>query len=702
MAFPLLADRVRETSTTTGTGTYDLSGAVTGYQTFVAGIGDANTCYYCATDGTDWEVGVGTVTDAATDTLARTTILKSSNSDAAVNWSAGTRDIFVTLSADAASIVPVVDSRTNLKLVPTAIEQVRLNEAGREGWFKWDSSVLIATHVADTQEGIYVAPDAGSNGAWVRQYDGPMRPDWFGADTNASDNSTELDAMYDAGADSVEYDAFYPVTGNFYRPNIPHHGTGGVTISSINIPLNNQESQGAVTVYVDKDASDTANHGLTSANAFRTLQRAFDSLPATIHHQMTIVLSDETHTENYADETDKVAMPRAAVLFARGKNVSPRTQNNSGTMTGSVVIKSAGGNADNCIIETSATYDYGVYVAHGQIVFDEITIRAGATATALLVAHRSTAYVHAFNCKLNDNSQTVTSMLIAESGGMVEFTGGDWEIDGGSTGLQALVKGSMINLSGDGVVKNNTTAFSGDGYLNCVRSTGATGNMFESSTNGLVGYNAEMRFRGQSASVRLQVDVPVSGENNRIHATWTDFEDSINPENSQIYLNASNFQAQITLKNTNLFLDGVNSYVSPATANDSSTPIRNENGWIGYAGTNNIVGASSGRPTRPVTTFTAAGNSETYTPDPSVDVYQMNGGGAARTGGTLGVDSADFTGRIIHLIGYTWSIEINDSSTCEVPGSAVVFGNGSGQYAGGTFILRSTGKWHMVNGVANP
>lgn len=92
-------DRVKETSTTTGTGTYSLAGAVTGFQTFVAGIGNGNTCWYGATDGTDWETGLGTVTDATPDTLARTTIFASSNSDAAVNWGAGTKTLYVTLPA---------------------------------------------------------------------------------------------------------------------------------------------------------------------------------------------------------------------------------------------------------------------------------------------------------------------------------------------------------------------------------------------------------------------------------------------------------------------------------------------------------------------------------------------------------------------------------------------------------------------------
>ena len=100
MAF-VLNDRVKQTSTSTGTGTINLTGTETGFETFVTGIGNGNSCFYAiANDGTsEFEVGIGTVTDAATDTLSRTTVISSSNSDNLVNFTAGTKTVFCTYPA---------------------------------------------------------------------------------------------------------------------------------------------------------------------------------------------------------------------------------------------------------------------------------------------------------------------------------------------------------------------------------------------------------------------------------------------------------------------------------------------------------------------------------------------------------------------------------------------------------------------------
>lgn len=88
----MFADRVQETTTTTGTGDYSLGSAVAGYRTFLSAFVDGDTVYYCATDDRNWEVGIGTV-QSATTSLARTAILTSSNADAAVNWGASYRSL---------------------------------------------------------------------------------------------------------------------------------------------------------------------------------------------------------------------------------------------------------------------------------------------------------------------------------------------------------------------------------------------------------------------------------------------------------------------------------------------------------------------------------------------------------------------------------------------------------------------------------
>lgn len=100
----IIADRVKETSTTTGTGAFTLAGAIAGFKTFASRCSVGDTLYYCiqAVDATgtptgEWECGLGTYSGAST--LTRTTVLSSSNSDAAVSFSAGTKHAFITMPA---------------------------------------------------------------------------------------------------------------------------------------------------------------------------------------------------------------------------------------------------------------------------------------------------------------------------------------------------------------------------------------------------------------------------------------------------------------------------------------------------------------------------------------------------------------------------------------------------------------------------
>ena len=96
---PKLADRVKETTTTTGTGAISLGGAAVGYRAFSAAFATGDTVYYCIEGGAEWEVGIGTLTSGSPWTLARTSILASSNAGAAVSFSAGDKSVFCTASA---------------------------------------------------------------------------------------------------------------------------------------------------------------------------------------------------------------------------------------------------------------------------------------------------------------------------------------------------------------------------------------------------------------------------------------------------------------------------------------------------------------------------------------------------------------------------------------------------------------------------
>jgi hypothetical protein len=126
----VLKDRVKETTTTTGTGTVTLAGAVAGFDSFSV-IGNANTTYYAIVAQTpgEWEVGIGTYTASGT-TLSRDSILASSNSNAAVNFSAGTKDVFVTYPA--AEAVTLDDPQT---LLNKTINKAILNDGYTEEVF---------------------------------------------------------------------------------------------------------------------------------------------------------------------------------------------------------------------------------------------------------------------------------------------------------------------------------------------------------------------------------------------------------------------------------------------------------------------------------------------------------------------------------------------------------------------------------------
>lgn len=135
MAF-VLKDRVKETSTTTGTGTFTLGGASPGYQGFST-IGNANTTFYSIVMGTEWENGVGTYTSSGS-ALSRDTVLSSSNSGNLVNFSAGTKDVFVNYPAGRATAYDTPSQSTGALHIPVGTTGER--PTGASGMIRMNST----------------------------------------------------------------------------------------------------------------------------------------------------------------------------------------------------------------------------------------------------------------------------------------------------------------------------------------------------------------------------------------------------------------------------------------------------------------------------------------------------------------------------------------------------------------------------------
>lgn len=156
----VLKDRVKETTTTTSTGTYTLAGAVTGYQSFSV-VGDGNTTYYTVTNGTAWEVGIGTYTASGT-TLSRDTILDSSNSGSAVNWGSGSKDVFLTYPAersvyiDGSDIVPATSASYSGN-----VTTIQLRYSSTPGSVPTGASLSAGELVVNTADGKLYFKDSG-------------------------------------------------------------------------------------------------------------------------------------------------------------------------------------------------------------------------------------------------------------------------------------------------------------------------------------------------------------------------------------------------------------------------------------------------------------------------------------------------------------------------------------------------------------
>lgn len=256
------ANRVLETSTTSGTGTLTLAGAVAGYQSFSSAIGNGNTCYYTIVDTTAsvWETGIGTYTSAG-NTLARTTVLSNSSGTAsAISLAGNSINVFVTLPAekvvttDTLASPPAIGGTT-----PAAISATTLSLTGTTNQV---SSVAVTSDPA--------APSAGNLKTFAKTIAGGYTAPAFLNATNAVAQLQPAFANKRIGtAIAVANATAYTLSGLVSLTNLGNT-TAGVTTTSmftraVRVNYTSSATAGSLTYFTQSTAAFTLGSATTPA-----------------------------------------------------------------------------------------------------------------------------------------------------------------------------------------------------------------------------------------------------------------------------------------------------------------------------------------------------------------------------------------------------------------------------------------------------
>jgi hypothetical protein len=267
----VLADRVRETTTTTGTGSVTLAGAYTGFQTFSAGVGNTNSTYYTIANVSsgEWEVGIGTYTTSG-NTLSRTTVLSSSNGGSLVNFGAGAKDVFVTQPAERA--LYVASAGTGLESQVTAFTNGGIVYAS--------STSALATGSALTWNGtaLAVTGTLSTTGAFTTTGGSNVQTSWTLAEAGTrslvlKNPTSTLNASVGTGTNhdlQVEGNIVYVNTGSFGSRSIV--GTFSSTGLAVTGALSATRSGNTVATFTQTSAT---GYGLTILPGADTVYDAF-------------------------------------------------------------------------------------------------------------------------------------------------------------------------------------------------------------------------------------------------------------------------------------------------------------------------------------------------------------------------------------------------------------------------------------------
>ena len=452
----VLNDRVKETSTSTGTGTINLAGAVSNFETFVAGIGDGNTTYYAIVHRTanEFEIGLGTITDASTDTLtgrSNANVISSSNSDNVVDFSAGTKDVFCTLPASKAI---TLDNSGNISLSTVTL----------------DSSGNITL---DADGGTITFADAGSSLGTITS---------SGYSGNAG-TATALATARNIGG--VSFDG----TGNIDLPGVNTagnqntSGTAAVATVATTVTITDNEStnEDNAIVFTSGGDVDGGNIGLESDGTL-TYNPSTGKITATgfVGTLTGDVTGDVTGTSSIAttvtvaDESSDTTCFPLFTTAATG-NLPPKSGSNltfnsstgiltatgfAGALTGNVT-----GTADVATVATTVTITDNestnennaiVFTAGGDVDGGNLGLESDGDLT--YNPSTGTVTATAFSGSLTGNASTATALATARDIGGVSFDGtSNINLPGVNTAGNQDTTGTATNASHVLVTDNEST-----------------------------------------------------------------------------------------------------------------------------------------------------------------------------------------------------------------------------------------------------
>lgn len=359
----VIKDRVLETCSSPGTGTVTLLGAVTGYQTFNAAVGNGNTCYYAIADqsGNNWEVGVGTFTAPAT--LGRTTVLASSNGGSVVNFAIGTQNVFLTYPADKSVT-------TDTLAYPPAIGATTPNSGAFTTLTATQDSAFTSTGALQISKGTTLQQPGGATTGMLRYntttnlfegYSGSS-PSWnaIGGITIA-DDTTSVSTYYPLfyTATSGVATAIYVSSTKFtFKPS-----TGELTATVLASPTFAAKSGGGGVISVTA-ASTASNFSLTLPALNGTLATTADIIPAG-SAMLFVQAAAPTGWTISSTHNNKALRIVSSSGGGSGGSVAFSTAFASQTPSGSVSISGGSVNAYTLSTNEISSHSHGAPYSHG-------------------------------------------------------------------------------------------------------------------------------------------------------------------------------------------------------------------------------------------------------------------------------------------------------------------------------------------------